>query len=450
MSLDNALFLVDRGGTNYHSKGSDIGDRMVAGDSVLVQRGTDRFKATYDGSSWDKIQDSDLLLAWDGNNSRKVTGANFKTLFNSLYGNFIGDWKQMQLHPDCSSSSYGNANHNLGDIELYVQYRDSNGVDHKDEMMQTINSRKYLACNSAAFGLRLYTDSYNNNSTRCYLVFSDYHNQTDDWRGQRESFFNWLKIWSGTPGPFATLDWRGNMSYGVGCSNPGAAWMENSSYKIYLSMATGGDQQYLYDWFFGIGGSGSNYLPLWLEYDNGYMLKVDKLVGRFTVDLAKCEMTHISSTNTRVISGVYPAAGGKIKLYNFFPGQFREEIRGHVWSEVRGESYAGYDNITRLDQYGNPTASSTWYGTFFPYSYINASRSEHDPMYGYEEFEADPSLGIEGVTGSILDVESTDPNVRIEQTEFTGIPGIRIWFEFRGVTSRQGIASIRGVPLRKK
>ena len=65
MSLDNALFLVQRGGTNYHSKGSNIGDRMVAGDTVLVQRGTDRFKATYTGS-WDKIQDSDLVLAWDG------------------------------------------------------------------------------------------------------------------------------------------------------------------------------------------------------------------------------------------------------------------------------------------------------------------------------------------------------------------------------------------------
>ena len=79
MSLDAALFLVQRGGTNYHSKGSDIGDRMVAGDTVLVQRGTDRFKATYTGS-WDKIQDSDLVLAWDGTDNRKVTGANFKTL----------------------------------------------------------------------------------------------------------------------------------------------------------------------------------------------------------------------------------------------------------------------------------------------------------------------------------------------------------------------------------
>jgi hypothetical protein len=81
MALDNALFLVDRGGTNYRSKGSDIGERMKSGDRVLVQRGTNHFKATYDGSGWDKIRDSDLLLAWDGTNNRKVTGENFKALF---------------------------------------------------------------------------------------------------------------------------------------------------------------------------------------------------------------------------------------------------------------------------------------------------------------------------------------------------------------------------------
>lgn len=81
MALDNALFLVQRDSTRYRSKGSDIGDRMVAGDIVLVQREANHFKATYNGSSWDKIQDSDLLLAWDGTNNRRVTGANFKALF---------------------------------------------------------------------------------------------------------------------------------------------------------------------------------------------------------------------------------------------------------------------------------------------------------------------------------------------------------------------------------
>ena len=47
MSLDDALFLVDRGGTNYHSKGSDIGDRIQVGDKVLVQRNDQRFYTWY-------------------------------------------------------------------------------------------------------------------------------------------------------------------------------------------------------------------------------------------------------------------------------------------------------------------------------------------------------------------------------------------------------------------
>ena len=81
MALDDALFLVQRGSTSYRSKGSDISDKMKSGDMVLVQRGTNHFKATYDGSGWDKIQDSDLLLAWDGSNNRRVTGENFKALF---------------------------------------------------------------------------------------------------------------------------------------------------------------------------------------------------------------------------------------------------------------------------------------------------------------------------------------------------------------------------------
>ena len=84
---------------HYHSKGSDIGDRMVAGDTVLVQRGTDRFKATYTGS-WDKIQDSDLVLAWDGTNNRKVTGATFKTLFVPPPPDPIAEWDWKGTKPD--------------------------------------------------------------------------------------------------------------------------------------------------------------------------------------------------------------------------------------------------------------------------------------------------------------------------------------------------------------
>ena len=130
MSLDDALFLVDRGGTNYHSKGSDIGDRMVAGDTVLVQRGTDRFKATYTGS-WDKIQDSDLVLAWDGTNNRKVTGANFKALFTPPLPPGIAEWYWGGLKTDFDEVKMcdkpGRAIY--WSTSNYLAHTDKNGVD---------------------------------------------------------------------------------------------------------------------------------------------------------------------------------------------------------------------------------------------------------------------------------------------------------------------------------
>lgn len=83
MSLNNALFLVNRNGTNFKVSGSDIGTKIQNGDQVLVQQGSDLFKATYGNSSWNKIGDNDLILAWDGSSNRKVKGSNFKALFAS-------------------------------------------------------------------------------------------------------------------------------------------------------------------------------------------------------------------------------------------------------------------------------------------------------------------------------------------------------------------------------
>lgn len=88
--LDDALFLVQRGATHYRSAGIDIGERMVAGDMVLVQRGTDHFKATYNGTDWPTIQDDDLVLAWDGTQNRKVQGVNFKPLFGRACPDIAG------------------------------------------------------------------------------------------------------------------------------------------------------------------------------------------------------------------------------------------------------------------------------------------------------------------------------------------------------------------------
>ena len=81
MSLDTALFLVDRGGTNYRVTGADIEAKLQGGDSLLVQRNGARFRYGYDGTL-DEIQDTDLLLVWESNQSKHVTGATFKTLFD--------------------------------------------------------------------------------------------------------------------------------------------------------------------------------------------------------------------------------------------------------------------------------------------------------------------------------------------------------------------------------
>lgn len=55
MSIDNALFLVSRNRDNYHVTGATVKDKILAGDRVLVQRGTDHFYA------WrNKPSDTDL------------------------------------------------------------------------------------------------------------------------------------------------------------------------------------------------------------------------------------------------------------------------------------------------------------------------------------------------------------------------------------------------------
>jgi hypothetical protein len=80
MSLDNALFLVNRSGVKHHVSGSSIGDKIKDGDAVLVQRGNSTFKATY-SNGFNNIVNSDLILVREGGVNYHVTGANFLGLF---------------------------------------------------------------------------------------------------------------------------------------------------------------------------------------------------------------------------------------------------------------------------------------------------------------------------------------------------------------------------------
>ena len=81
----NSLILVDRGGANYHVEAEQIDDRLKSGDKVLVQRDGNLYRATYDGShTWANIRDGDTLIVWNEGVTEKATGAQFKSLFNSL------------------------------------------------------------------------------------------------------------------------------------------------------------------------------------------------------------------------------------------------------------------------------------------------------------------------------------------------------------------------------
>ena len=91
MSLDDALFLVNRAGTKYKVSGTDIGTKLQNNDSVLVQREWRKFKATYN-NGFDKIQDTDLVLAHKDGSHYQVSGANFKGLLQDPNAVEITKW----------------------------------------------------------------------------------------------------------------------------------------------------------------------------------------------------------------------------------------------------------------------------------------------------------------------------------------------------------------------
>ena len=448
MSLDDALFLVDRGGTNYHSKGSDIGDRMVAGDSVLVQRGTNHFKATYDGNEWTKIQDSDLLLAWDGTNNRKVTGANFKGLFKDAYAGLLGIWKKMYYYVECRTD--GSANYEDRSKELEIQYRNSDGVDHHQAIVDHIDLGGILYCVSSVHGVRGYRYSSSLRPTNCQITFRYFVDEPwDDWDNNPQAFYSWLQLWLQPPGPFNLFDWKAETLSGSGCDNHNAAYYDRQRRTVYLPFIdANGDS--LTEWYLGVAGTSYNFLPLWLEFDDGYMLQATQHIGNYYLNNYYCLLEHTgTSAQNRFSEGLLPTAGGKIKAYNFFPGQFRDEIRGHVWLTGRGATSITPYNSTRLDQNGNVTSSSTWYGAFIPYTFLNVSDGPYDCLYGYEGFEADHSLGIEGVTGSVMGIESSDSSVTIDMVAISGRWGIRIWGKKPETSSTGGTMNLRGLPLRR-
>lgn len=79
MSLQTALFLVERNGSKYRVPGADIKAKLTSGDGLLVQRNDQRHQLVYDGTV-DKVQDTDLLVVWESDQTKHITGATFKAL----------------------------------------------------------------------------------------------------------------------------------------------------------------------------------------------------------------------------------------------------------------------------------------------------------------------------------------------------------------------------------
>ena len=99
MTLDEALFLIDRSGTNSKCRGDELKTNIKNGDKVLVQRVKDHFYCEYNGD-WDNLQDSDLLLVWEDNQSKYVTGQTFKTLFDDVELSYYRHTNNSPTQPD--------------------------------------------------------------------------------------------------------------------------------------------------------------------------------------------------------------------------------------------------------------------------------------------------------------------------------------------------------------
>ena len=157
MSLDTALFLVDRGGVNHHVTGANAYTVMQPGDKVLVQRGADIFQEVYrDPLPFDTIADDDLLLAWENNQTKHVTGATFKPLFIPPLPplgewNWIGHSTSTALYQMCDNGNqrYAFFKSNWGN--LYFDHIDRNGqtamhtkfrqsVENGDEIWFKVNN----------------------------------------------------------------------------------------------------------------------------------------------------------------------------------------------------------------------------------------------------------------------------------------------------------------------
>ena len=120
MTIKNAEFAVQRGGSLFSCKGSDLNDKLQSGDLMTVQRGDVASQFNYQGSV-DSIQDSDLFACTDEDGvTKSVTGAQFKELFGPPWETHDGSVLHIKV-PDTSPLPLRITNYPKDDVDVKVE-----------------------------------------------------------------------------------------------------------------------------------------------------------------------------------------------------------------------------------------------------------------------------------------------------------------------------------------
>jgi surface protein len=120
MSIESAIFAVQRGGTQYGVAGSDLSNNLIADDILVLSRGGVTSKFTYTGST-DLIEDSDLFVCTDDDGVTKtVTGAQFKELFGPVVMPWEGRpsvWHIKNLNQELFLDNSGGTTYTAWDLD---------------------------------------------------------------------------------------------------------------------------------------------------------------------------------------------------------------------------------------------------------------------------------------------------------------------------------------------
>ena len=404
---------------------------MVADDSVLVQRGTEHFNATYDGTSWDKIRDSDLLLAWDGTKNRKVTGQTFKELFSTpeipfaIYRKFCGTGS---IKTSCGNTFYyGKGRANIGSLQLdhWLYQFDSNSEDIKEKV--TGGSIKFPVYVSNSVYPTYKLEGYEGFATsECTLLLggSTENEWKVPWSGDNITDGYIIKLHESADVPFLEWNWIGSDS----AFNPGGADLPSAITPPYVYFAYNDLLEYdvqnpsanvARTVFDNVNRKNSD---IWLKIDNGPAVYISNYGHAISTDNGKISLredNYIYSSSLLKFFYYMRPSGKKIKFYQHDPDRDKTEFKGIYYVKTEGMTY-GTGRIRRLDYNGNLTTSGTAYGIFIPLDVLHDRDRNGNGLHNFH-----PWANFKDLNGATALWSGSKPKI-LDVKTMDGMEGIRI------------------------